>query len=285
VFRSISLRPSFHAARSWRLLRETVPWAVISAVNIVYFRISIVLMSIIASAVQTGYFATSFRITEVLIGVPALVISAAFPILARAERDDHDRFNLASGRIFELALLVGTWMVLCLEVGAAFAIHVLAADKADPSIAVLRIQGLAVLATFVSVACGFPLLTMRRYRAVLYINIGALILSGVLTLALAPSLGARGAAIAAVIAETGLAGAEAIVLTRSARRVQLPFGVVPVAALAGGVGVAVGLATPISPLLGVLVASLAYFAILKLLGRFPAEVSEIVSGWVGLRRG
>jgi O-antigen/teichoic acid export membrane protein len=278
VLHSISLRPSFHAERWWRLLRETVPWAVISAVNIVYFRISIVLMSIVASATQTGYFATSFRITEVLIGVPALLIGAAFPILARAERDDRERFDFASGRIFELALLVGTWMVLCLEVGASFAIHVLAADKADPSIAVLRIQGLAVLASFVSVACGFPLLTMRRYRAVLYINIGALILSGTLTLALAPSLGARGAAIAAVVAEAGLATAEAIVLTRSARRVRLSFGAVPVAAIAGGVAVAVGLALPLHPLIAIVVASVIYGAMLRLLGRFPPEIRELLGG-------
>ena len=40
-----------------------------------------------------------------------------------------------------------------MEVGAGFAIHVLAADKADPAILVLRIQGAAVLATFVAVAC------------------------------------------------------------------------------------------------------------------------------------
>jgi O-antigen/teichoic acid export membrane protein len=276
VFRYVSLRPSFHLARWWGLLRESVPWAVISAVNVVYFRISIVLMSIIASAVQTGYFATSFRITEVLIGVPGLVIGAAFPILARAERDDHDRFSFASGRIFELALLLGTWMVLCLEVGAGFAIHVLAANKADPSIAVLRIQGLAVIATFASVACGFPLLTMRRYRAVLCINLGALVLSGVLTLALAPSLGARGAAIAAVIAETALATAEAVVLTRSARTVHLPFSALLVAGLAGGVAVAIGLALPLHPLIGVAVASVVYFGVLRLLGRFPHEVRELL---------
>jgi O-antigen/teichoic acid export membrane protein len=281
VLRYTTLKPSFHIGRWWRLLRESMPWAAISAVNIVYFRISIVLMSVIASAVQTGYFATSFRVTEVLVGIPGLVISAAFPILARAERDNPDRFSFASGRIFELALLAGTWLVLCLEVGAAFAIHVLAANKADPSIAVLRIQGLAVLATFASVACGYPLLTMRRYRAVLYINLGALAFSAMLTLALVPSLGARGAAIAAVIAETGLASAEAVVLTRSGRTVRLPLSAVPVAALAGGIAVVIGIALPVQAVIGVIVASLVYFAGLRLLGRFPPEVRELLGGRIG----
>jgi O-antigen/teichoic acid export membrane protein len=272
-----SLRPSFHLGRWWRLLRETVPWAVISAVNIVYFRVSIVLMSIVAGAVQTGYFATSFRITEVLVGIPGLVIGAAFPILARAHRDDRERFEYASGRIFELALLAGVWLVLCLEVGAEFAIHVLAADKADPAIVVLRIQGAAVLATFVAVACGFPLLTLRRYRDVLLSNLLALAVSATLTLALAPSLGARGAAGAALVAELGLALSQAVMLKRAAHGVALPLATMASAALAGVAAVAVGLLLPIHPLLGVLVASVVYFAILAVVGRFPPEVREILS--------
>ncbi|HTZ87489.1 MAG TPA: oligosaccharide flippase family protein [Solirubrobacteraceae bacterium] len=277
VMAHVSLRPAFHLGRLWRLLRETAPWAVISAVNVVYFRVSIVLMSVVAGAVQTGYFATSFRITEVLVGIPALVISAAFPILARAHRDDRDRFEYASGRIFELALLAGTWLVLCLEVGAGFAIHVLAAHKADPAIAVLRIQGAAVLATFVAVACGYPLLTLHRYRLVLVSNLLALAISATLTLALAPSLGARGSALAALIAECGLAVSQAVMLRRVAPRVPLPLTTFAVAALAGGAAVAAGLALPVHPLIGVLVASIVYFGLLRLLGHFPPEVREVLT--------
>lgn len=277
VIGQTSLRPSFHLGRWWHLLRETIPWAVISAVNVVYFRVSIVLMSVVAGAVQTGYFATSFRITEVLVGIPGLVIGAAFPILARAQRDDRARFDYASGRIFELALLAGVWLVLCLEVGAEFAIHVLAAHKADPAIVVLRIQGAAVLATFVAVACGFPLLTLRRYRAVLMSNLLALAISASLTLALAPSLGARGAALAALVAELGLAVSQAVMLRRAADGVALSLMTVVVAGVAGGAAVAVGLLLPVHPLIGIVVASAVYFAILALLGRFPPEVAEILS--------
>jgi O-antigen/teichoic acid export membrane protein len=281
VLRHTTLKPSLHLARLWRLLRETVPWAVISAVNIVYFRVSIVLMSVVASAVQTGYFATSFRITEVLVGIPGLVIAAAFPILARAERDDRARFEFASGRIFALALFAGTWLVLCLEIGAEFVIHVLAASRANPAIAVLRIQGLAVIANFVAVACGFPLLTLRRYREVLVSNLLALVISGSLTLALAPSLGARGAALAALAAEVGLAVSQVVMLKRASRGVVLPLGTAGGVALAGGVAVGVGLVLPVHPLIGVAVGSIVYFAVLKLLGRFPPEVREILAGRIG----
>jgi O-antigen/teichoic acid export membrane protein len=276
LVRHTSLRPSFHAGRWWRLLRQTVPWAVIGAVNIVYFRVALVAMSLSSSAKQTGYFATSFRISEVLVAIPSLVIGAAFPILARAEREDSPRFDFASGRIFELALLAGTWLVVCLEVGAAFAIHVIAGH--DPSIAVLRIQGPALIASFVAVACGYPLLMRRRYREVLFANLLALLISAVLTLSLAPSMGARGAAIAALVAEAGLAISQVVMLKRASPGVSLPISALLVAGLAGGVAVAVGLVLPVHPLIGVAVASLVFFAILRLCGRFPPEVREIVLG-------
>jgi O-antigen/teichoic acid export membrane protein len=277
VRRQVSFEPSFHLGRLWRLLRETVPWAVISAVNVVYFRVSIVLMSIVASALQTGYFATSFRITEVLVGIPGLVIGAAFPILARAHRDDRDRFEFASGRMFELALVAGAWLVVCLEVGAGFAIHVLAAQKADPAIIVLRIQGAAILATFVAVACGFPLLALRRYRWVLISNLGALAISAVLTLALASSLGARGAAIAALVAESGLGISQAVMLKRASQGTPLRLGTAAIVLLVAVGAAALGLALPVHPLIAAFVASIVYFALLRLLGRFPPELLELLS--------
>jgi O-antigen/teichoic acid export membrane protein len=278
VIRYTSLRPSFHAGRWWGLLRETIPWAIIAAVSIVYFRLALVLMSLISSAVQTGYFATSFRITEVLVAIPVLVISAAFPILARAEREDSARFDFASGRIFELALFAGTLLVLALEVGAGFAIHVIAAHKADPSIAVLRIQGLALIASFVAVACGYPLLMLRRYREVLFANLLALAISAILTLSLAPSHGARGAALAALVAEVGLALSQAVMLRRAAPGVAMRASTVVAVAVGGGAAVAVGLALPVHPLIGAPVAVAVYLTILRLLGRLPPELGELLSG-------
>src|SRR5690606_24815147 len=131
-----------------------LPYTAAVALNVVYFRVTILVMSLEASRLETGYFATSFRVVEVLLGIPALVIGAAYPILARAERDDAERFRYAMRRILELALLLGVWMAVCCVVGAQAAIDVLAGDEAQPAVAVLRVQGLTLAATGVGVACG-----------------------------------------------------------------------------------------------------------------------------------
>lgn len=274
----VSLRPTFAAREWWPLIRDSVPWAIVSAVNVVYFRLALIVMSIMTSAVETGYFATSFRIVEVLIGIPAMAVSAAYPILTRTARGEDGRFAYASGRLFELSLVVGTWMVVCLEIGAPFAIHVLAGGRADPSIAVLRIQGLAVIATFMAVGCGFPLLTLRRFRPALTANLAALLLSGVLTVALVGPLGARGAAIAAVSAEYVLAALVVRFLLQAEPDVRIAPLIVPGVLLAGAASVGLGLVLPVHPVIGAAVASCLYFALLRMIGRFPAEVGELLTG-------
>jgi len=274
----VSLRPAFALRKWWPLIRDSVPWAVVSAVNVVYFRVTIILMSIIATAVQTGYFATSMRVIEVLIGIPAVAVGAAYPILARTVHREDGRFAYASGRLFELSLVAGTWLVVCLEIGAQLTIHVLAGDRADPAVAVLRIQGLAVIATFMAVGCGFPLLTLRRFRAALLANLVALVLSGVLTISLVGPLGARGAAIAAVSAEFVMAALIVRFLRRAAPDVHMAPMAVPTVALAGAVATGLGLVLPVNAVIAAAVASGVYFLLLRVLGRFPPEVGEFVAG-------
>lgn len=271
---SMPLRPTLHFAAYAPLLRETLPFAVAIALSSVYFRVTVVVMSLEATALQTGYFSTSFRIVEILIGLPVLVIGAAYPILTRAERDDPDRFAHATRRMFELSVVVGAWVALALELGARFATDVLGGHAAAPAAPVLRIQGLAVMATFVAVACAFPLLSLRRYPAVLVANALGLVVTLAVSLSLVPVLHARGAAIATVAAELTLAGAAILALMRARPDIHLPWGVIPIALLAGGAGIGVGSLVGVHPVVEVLVGTCVYAIVLLALGRFPPEIGH-----------
>ena len=138
-----------------------------------------------------------------------------------------------------------------------------------------------MIATFAAVACGFPLLTLRRFQSVVIANLLVLAVSAGLTLALAPSNGAKGAAFAALIAEIGLAVSQGVLLKRALPGVSLPFLSIVAAGLAAGIAALIGVLLPVHPLIGVLVASAFYFGLLKLLGIFPPEVGEILRGLRG----
>jgi O-antigen/teichoic acid export membrane protein len=277
---SMPLLPRLRGADRWPLIRDTLPYAAAIAVNTIYFRVTIVVMSLIATARQTGYFATSFRVTEVLVGIPALAIGAAFPILSRAARDDSERFSYATERILELALIAGAALVLVVILSAPFVIDVLAGRPGAPAAPVLQIQGIALLATFLASAAGFPLLSLRRHRALLIANSGALIANIVLTLVLVPILQARGAAIAAVVAESCLAGGQLVLLLRL-REVRMPIERWSTIAAAGLLGASPLLVGGLHPLLRMVLGLAIYTAALAITRRLPPELSEVLKSRPG----
>lgn len=268
------LRPSFDPRGWWPLMRETLPFTAATALGAVYFRLILVVMGLVTTELETGYFATSFRVVEVLLVVPALVVGAAYPILARAERDDDARFRYAMGRILELGLMLGVWLALSLSLAAPAIMEVLGGEAAAPSAGVLRIQSLAFIGTALSVAAGFGLLTLRRYRPLLVANAAALACAVVFVLVLTPDGGARGAALAAVIAEGVLGAITVAALLRARPDLVRPAAPALLVVAAGALALAVELVPGVPALAAFLLGNVVFFGTLLALGRFPPEVRD-----------
>jgi O-antigen/teichoic acid export membrane protein len=280
VRRMTPLTPTFDPAAWWSLLRDTLPYAVAIAVSALYFRITIVILSLVSTEKATGYFATSYRIIEVLIGIPLLVVAAVFPVLSRAARDDAERLRYASQRTLDLMLVLGVWISIAVAVAAPFIIEVIAGHDFEPSGTTLRIQAITVCCTFVSVTCGFILLSLRRHRAILVGNIVPLAFGVTLTLILAGPHGANGAAIATVVGEAGLAIAMlSLAIGKGPGRVPLSLRAFPQVALAAGLAtlVSVLLLPHVHELAVAVVATLVYFGVLYPLGLIPSELRDAIA--------
>ena len=273
----VPLRPTVHVSAWWALVRETLPYAIAVAISAVYFRIVVVLMSLVSTEVETGYFSASYRVIEVLVGVPALLVGATFPVLSRAARDDADRLLYVGQRTFDLMIMIGLWLTLCVALGAGFMIAVIGGAAFENSVDVLRIQAFAIVCTFVTATCGFMLLSLRRHRAIMLASVVPLTFGVALTLALAPSGGATGAAIGTVAAEAGFAAAVlwAVVTKRSSKRVPLSLRVLIPAGAAAALAASVRLLLPDAPeVVIVALASVVYFAALAAMGQIPSELRD-----------
>jgi O-antigen/teichoic acid export membrane protein len=276
VVRDITpLRPTMRGPERWSLLKDTLPYAAAIALNSMYFRVTIVVMSLDATAQQTGYFATSFKVTEVLVGVPSLAIGAAFPIISRAARNNTERFAYATGRILELALIVGAFVVLLVVLSAPFVIDVLAGHAGAPAAPVLQIQGLSLVATFMSVATGYALLSLRHHSALLIGNAAALAANIVLSLSLIPIAQAKGAAYSAVIAESCLALGQLTLLLRH-DEVRMNLGTVAAVAVAGVAGAAPLLLPGVHPVIRTVMGLAIYTAGLAVTRRLPPELTHLL---------
>jgi O-antigen/teichoic acid export membrane protein len=274
IRRSMPLLPAFDREIWGALLRRTLPYSMAAAVGVVYFRLAILIMSHVASGLQTGYYGASFRVIEVLFVVPQLIVGSTLPIFSRAARDDRARLDYALGRTFDACLLLGTAVGLSLITGASFIISVVAGAKFAPSAAILRIQGLALIATFAGAVLGYALLSLARYREVLLINLTVLALSGVLTGVLASRYGAMGAAIATTAVEILYTGILAVAVLRAGVHPQVSIAGMRGAACAALLG-ALALVPPDLPnILRPVLAVSIYCAVLLALRAVPREILD-----------
>jgi O-antigen/teichoic acid export membrane protein len=272
----LSVRPRLDAAKWRAILRETLPFGVAAAVGILYFRVAVVVMEIVSSERETGLFAAAFRLTEVLAAVPYLLAATAFPVLARAARDDHERLQYALQRLFDVGLLLGAGVAAVLLAGAPFAIAVVTAGEPEfeAAVPVLRIQAVALLGTFLIATWSFALLSLHRYRALLLANLSALALVLGLTLVLAPSEGAQGTAAALTVTELYLAAALAYAVFRGRGDRRLSPWIVPRVAVAAGGGVAAALLSGLPALPAAVVCAAIYAVVVLALRAVPAELFQ-----------
>ena len=270
--------PAFHPKHWSRLLRGTLPFVAAAAVNVVYFRMSLILTSLVGSATVAGEYAIGFRVMEVLIAVPALLISALFPLLARAAVADPVRLRSTLERTWQTSLAVGGLVGVIVAAGAPIAVLVLSGHRPPDAVDSLRVLGVALGFSFVGVTGQFGLLAARAHRSILAINGSALVLNVVLTLLLVPAHHAVGAAIALAASEFALAASSSLLLHRSTGAPSLDVGVLMRVGLVVAVGAgALALLAPVGDLVAAIVAPLLAVATALAVRAIPEElVSALV---------
>jgi O-antigen/teichoic acid export membrane protein len=269
----IVVRPRLEWAYWLRMLRESIPYGAATTVGILYFRVALIVVSAISGAVQTGYYSTAFKVVEVLGGTAFLMSGSAFPIFARAGHQDHERLRYGTDRVTETAMIAGVYLALSLLISAPFVIEVLGGSSFKPAVPVLRLQGLSLVATFLGATWGFTLLSLREHRRLLKSNGLALVIAIGLSLALVPSFGAQGAAVATAATEFVLAGAYWWSLTRSRAPMRPSLVLLPKVTVAAGVAAMV-LLLPLPSIAQWAIGSTVYLLLLALMRAYPPEILQ-----------
>jgi O-antigen/teichoic acid export membrane protein len=240
-------------------------------VGILYPRIGLIVVSAISSALQTGYYSTAFKIVEVIGGTSGLIAGSAFPVFARAGRDDHERLRYATSRVWQTVLIAGVYIAISLIVAAPFAIEVIGGRRFHPAVPVLRLQALALLGGFLGTTWSYVLLSLRMHAALLQVTLAGLVASIALASALVPSLGAEGAAISAAACEFVVAGGYLLALVRSHPHLRPGAWILPRVAIAAAAALCV-LALPLPSVALWAIASCVYLALLLALRAVPGEL-------------
>ena len=278
VARGAGLVPRLDRAVAGSLLRDALPVAAALAMNVVYFRVLVVLVSLVGTATATGLFATSFRIFEVLVGLPALLLSVALPVLSVAGDEDEERLRYALQRLTEAALVAAVPLVLVVAIAAEPAITLIGGEEYREAAPVLRVQAFALIGLFLGQALQLGLLAIRRQAALVWANGAALVVVVGLGALLIRLEGALGAAVAAVVAESLLALVLLALLARARRRVVPSFVFVWRVALAAVIALGALLVPGLPALATAALALVLYGGAALATGALPREILLALRG-------
>jgi O-antigen/teichoic acid export membrane protein len=215
--------PSFDVHAWKKILRQTLPIAAAGAIYNVYFRMIVLVMSLMAAGTELGYFSLSFRIVEVLVIAPLIVFGSVLPLLARAARDDLARLANAFQQTFAVAVIAGVGITLLTYAGARLAMVILG-EPSSPAVRVLEIHQLPVAAAFLTQVYSFTFIAQHRHRELIALNAVTLAATLVLALVLVPAYGAVGGAWAAVTGEWLLLAGYAMAGARGTPALRPAFG-------------------------------------------------------------
>ena len=271
------MRPVIERATARELLRESLPLAAALAMNIVYLRLLVILVSIQTDEVETGLFVTGFRIFEILLGIPTLILAVALPLLAVAGAEDRERLRYALQQMTEAAVTASLLLVLVTVVLAEPAILLLGGEQYRDAVPILQVLAFALLGIFLSQVWTLGLVSLRRQRDVAVANAIALVFVLVLGIVLVRAYSGIGGAAAAVATEGVLAVLVFWFLARADRAVVPRLGFVPRPLAAGVAGALVAL-LPLSPWVAAPLAAVVFIAVAVAIGAVPPEIVPALRG-------
>jgi O-antigen/teichoic acid export membrane protein len=284
VGRAGVVRPRWDRLRQRALMRTALPIAAALVLGQIYFRLVIVLMSLISTPKEVGYFGGSLRAMEALIALPILVASVALPLMARAAGEGNmRRLKYVIEGLSEGAVIAGTLIILVTIRAADPVMRVIGGKEFEPAGNVLRIQVIALLFIALYQIWTVALVALGRQRQLIFTNAVGLLAVGVFAAVLVPPMGAKGGAMASVAADIVLAGLIYWRLHVATGRVAVRasvLGRVAVAAAAGGAA----LVLPIGDIPASVVGAIVFLGVGTAVGMVPKELHDVFGPGGSLRR-
>jgi O-antigen/teichoic acid export membrane protein len=212
----VRLRPALDLEVSKQLLRWMAPVGGALVIHSLYWRIDIVLLSLLSTASEVALYALVFKIVDVVMVLPNYLHITMMPELARVARTP--RFDELMQKTFTV-IMVGAVGVSVLFVAFASELTVLAGGEAFADAAsILQILMLAVALAYVGSIFGDAFLVHDKLKV--SVTVSALVLPAniALNLALISLWDAHGAAVAWVASEALIVATYAVVYRRMFRR-------------------------------------------------------------------
>jgi O-antigen/teichoic acid export membrane protein len=182
------------------LLRQALPLGLALLLNVLYFRVDAVLISVLRPAREMALYGFSYRLLEVVLTLGAFVLASLLPILSMAVQDQARWRDLAD-RAFRFFQALGLVVATCGAIEADRLARLIGGDAYEPAGTALGILILSAALSWVNGFGGLLLISKDLQGRALWLNVTALSVNLVANVCLLPVFGYLAAAWITVFSE------------------------------------------------------------------------------------
>ncbi len=203
VYMSIAkIRPCFNL-KFWKfILRESLPLALAVAFTVIYFKIDVIMLSLIrGDNSEIGWYSAAMRLIELIGVVPALIVSALFPILSGLYKDSIASLKKAYKTSFKYLLVIALPVAVGTLLLSERFIYIIYGKEFVKAIPALQILVFALIFIFVNYILMNILVAVDRQKINAIVAGTCVLVNITLNLCLIPHYGYLGAGFATVVTE------------------------------------------------------------------------------------
>jgi O-antigen/teichoic acid export membrane protein len=192
-------------ALDWKFIKyawqEALPLTLTMLFVNVYFRIDITLLTRLRSAVEVGWYGAAHKCIEVLMIVPAILMAATFPGMARLHVENPEKLKSAVQILLRLLLLLACPMLAGAPFVAEPLMTLLFGQEFSPAGIDFVFLVIALGFIYFNFVFTFLLISARKQTINAILAAGAVVVCIAANLLLIPRYGHTGAALAASLTE------------------------------------------------------------------------------------
>ncbi|MFV9504780.1 MAG: flippase [Oscillochloridaceae bacterium umkhey_bin13] len=192
-------RWSWQPERAWAYLREGWPLLLSNAMVLIYLRIDQVMLGLLATTRDVGYYAAAVRFSEIWGLLPVAIAWAAFPALVRAREQSDALLFQRTQQLYDFMVLSAFAVIGLMGVLGGPIIEVLLGSEFAPAAPILMVHIWSSIFVFVELVRAKVLITQHLARAYSLSTIIGVLTNVLLNLWLIPLYAGLGAAIATLV--------------------------------------------------------------------------------------
>jgi len=159
----VSPLPAFNKLQAQKLLHLAWPIGLALIVNLVYFRIDVLILSYNRTSAEVGFYGLSYQFFEAFLTVPLFISNALFPLLAKLHANNRQKFVKEAK--FYFALMIAASFILTLVLFAvSFLIPLVYGKEFAPAKLSLQILALGMPFFFASALLWHILIINERQK-------------------------------------------------------------------------------------------------------------------------